>query len=559
MLARFLSIWAGTPFPIDLVTSDSMRPTLWEGDIVAWTPTRIQDVEVGDVIVFKSYVHWPDEKILVHRVSNVTTNNKGEIRLETKGDANEWTDQAGPHIPEQYIRKDNLMGKVISIDNYPLKIPFIGIVGIWINEGLDVISQPTSSKGTLNYAGVFAPLTISIVILVILLFLIPEKAKTIREKIRINVFGRKPLNLKKTFIVFLIAYIVFFSFIHLFAYDVITTSVGVETKSPNSGFNFGRAPPGGETYPKDLQLLNPSTMPVKGVVFSKGNISSFITKKIFSLEKGEEKTTQLKAIIPAGTISRTYGGEIFVYSSPFWLLFPDEFMGWILEWSPEISVFILDLLSGIILTGITILILLAVSFFSEKISVLIVDRSWHHPSRLILKDKFIERSRNAKKRIVKGLGNSVGFLIRTDISKGVKKENFLSIYGKSIVASLTIIPVVFLVKDQITAMILSVIIAGIVAYMISCKLRNKIIVTVLMTLILAIVHMMIISNIIIIEKQVTILEMMALSFGAIGIYLLILAIFLLPLMLVSWLLARGIRNLKERKDPLLSLEGGCDL
>jgi signal peptidase I len=141
-----------------------------EGDIVAWTPSKIEDINVGDVIVFKSKVNWPDEKILVHRVSGVLENNNREILLETKGDKNKYTDQAGPHIPEPYIRENNLMGKVLSIGQQPLKLPFVGYIGLWINEGLNLISQPTSSKESISYVGIFAPLTISILILVILIF-----------------------------------------------------------------------------------------------------------------------------------------------------------------------------------------------------------------------------------------------------------------------------------------------------------------------------------------------------------------------------------------------------
>lgn len=113
-----------------------------EGDIVAWTPTKIDDIKVGDVVVFRSYIHWPDEKIVVHRVSKIDTDSKGNPILETKGDNNDWTDQAGPHIPEPYIREDHLMGKVLSIGQAPLKIPFIGYLGIWINQGLESLSQP---------------------------------------------------------------------------------------------------------------------------------------------------------------------------------------------------------------------------------------------------------------------------------------------------------------------------------------------------------------------------------------------------------------------------------
>jgi signal peptidase len=159
-----MSIWSGTPFPIDLVTSDSMSPVLMEGDIVAWTPTNIENVEIGDIIVFKSKVQWPDEKILVHRVSDIKKNSIGEPILETKGDANTWTDQKGPHIPEPYIQKENLMGKVLSIGQQPLKLPFIGYFGIWINQGFESLSQPTSSKDSIAYAGIFTPLIISSVI-----------------------------------------------------------------------------------------------------------------------------------------------------------------------------------------------------------------------------------------------------------------------------------------------------------------------------------------------------------------------------------------------------------
>jgi len=226
-----------------------------EGDIVAWTPTKIDDVKVGDVVVFKSYVHWPDEKIVVHRVSDIKTDSKGNPILETKGDKNDWTDQAGPHIPEPYIREDHLMGKVLSIGQQPLKIPFIGYLGIWINQGLESLSQPTASKGALNYVGIFAPLTISIVILVILIFILPEKARTIKEKIRLNIFGIKPLNLKKTIITFLIAYVVFLTVIHCFAYDSISASVGIDASSPGSNMDFGKIKPGHESYAKDLPIV----------------------------------------------------------------------------------------------------------------------------------------------------------------------------------------------------------------------------------------------------------------------------------------------------------------
>jgi hypothetical protein len=67
------------------------------------------------------------------------------------------------------------------------------------------------------------------------------------------------------------------------------------------------------------------------------------------------------------------------------------------------------------------------------------------------------------------------------------------------------------------------------------------------------------SNLIILSKEPTMLELMALLSGTIGIYLLLFSLILTPLALLSWYITRLFRNLKERKDPLLALEGSCDL
>ena len=126
---------SGNTIRIDLVKFDSMSPVLNEGDLVAWTPIDIDQVEVGDIVVFKSYVNSTNENLVIHRVSKILTESEtGRPILETKGDNNTWTDQAGPHIPEPYIREDHLMGKVISVDQQPLKVPFIGNFGLWVNK-----------------------------------------------------------------------------------------------------------------------------------------------------------------------------------------------------------------------------------------------------------------------------------------------------------------------------------------------------------------------------------------------------------------------------------------
>ena len=117
---------------INIVKSDSMSPTLVEGDIVAWAPISIEDVEIGDIIVFKSYMEWPEKTIIVHRVTDILKDNEGNPILETKGDNYDWFDQAGPNIAENYIIEEQIMGKIISIGEEPLTIPYVVIISLFV-------------------------------------------------------------------------------------------------------------------------------------------------------------------------------------------------------------------------------------------------------------------------------------------------------------------------------------------------------------------------------------------------------------------------------------------
>ncbi|GEM_PF-660516 len=560
ILSRFMSIWTGTAFPIDLVTSTSMNPTLIEGDIVAWTPTTIKDIKVGDVIVFKSYINWPGEKLVVHRVTAIKTDPvTGKPMLETKGDANQWTDQAGPHIPEPHIREDHVVGKTISIGQQPLKIPFIGYIAILINGGLEQLSQPVAAKGYLTYAGVFAPLTISAVILVVLVFLVPEKAKTAKEKLRFYIFGRKPLSIKKTIVLFLTAYTFFLLIIHCFAYDTTTASVGIGTDSPQSAVDFGRIIQGTTSFKKQLPLINPSITPVKGIAFGKGDIKEHVIEEVFELEKGESKTIGISAMASNSTKNGTYTGTITIYSSPFWIIFPDDLMKSLSNWDPELTVYLLDFLVAAILTLITISIMLIITYASETYTILNIDRSWRHTSKIFLKRKTIQRTTKIKNKIKHSLSKNIGWIMNADVAQINVDETLKKAFVKPVLASLIIIPIFFLITDQIIVMILATLVAGLTAYLISCKLRNKILLTTVIVATTSVIYMIAKANMMILSSHQKIIELFALGFGAVGVYLVLLVFLLVPLSFITWVIVRLLRNLKEQKDPLLILEGSCDL
>ena len=386
-----------------------------------------------------------------------------------------------------------------------------------------------------------------------------SEAKTEKEKLRFNMFGHRPLNLKRTLLMFLVIYIVFLMVIHAFAYDSISSSVGVKAKPADSNTNFGRVQPGKETRPQEFPLINPSVMPVKGIIFGKGEMREFISRQTFQLERGEIKSTLVKATIPNGTANGSYLGEIALYSSPFWFIFPDDFILELIGWNPEATIIILDLLSAVFLTLVTFFLLITFTFIGERIAIFSINRSLQTPLKPVIKKRTVIKAVKFRKNARGKIGKGLGWIMRVDFSDHSSKETTFSKIGKPIIASLAIIPIIFLIKDQMLAMIFAVVIAGIIAYFISCKLRNKIVLTVMFTMILSIIHMTFNSNLIILSKEPTMLELMALLSGTIGIYLLLFSLILIPLSLLSWYITRLFRNLKERKDPLLSLEGSCDL
>ncbi len=181
VIIQFLSVYSGASFPLSPIKSNSMDPALVEGDMVAWMPTSIEDVKIGDIVVFKSYTKWPSEKLIVHRVRDIKRDEAtGRLMLETKGDANEWGDQNEPCLQAPYIRDDHLLGKVICIGKHPLKIPFIGYIGIFVNEGFELLVQPTFSIEIYSYIAVFLS---SLAFAVLLIFLVPVKVRIYKEKL----------------------------------------------------------------------------------------------------------------------------------------------------------------------------------------------------------------------------------------------------------------------------------------------------------------------------------------------------------------------------------------
>lgn len=152
-----LRTYLQTEYPLFVVASGSMIPTLYRGDLIVVqggldTSDIVTAYETGDIIVF----HKPGkpEELIVHRA--VERHQVGDtFWLKTKGDNNN-----GPDPWEVY--DSDLVGKVVWI------IPYLGHIPLFVH----------TPAGT-------ATIVILIVILVILEFAIPftkEKKKPEQPK-----------------------------------------------------------------------------------------------------------------------------------------------------------------------------------------------------------------------------------------------------------------------------------------------------------------------------------------------------------------------------------------
>lgn len=104
-----------SPVHVSYVYSDSMEPTIMEGDGYVLIPAGT--VEAGDILTFYSDVRG---EYATHRVVELT--DEGFV---TKGDNNPSTDQSAGYAP---VTPDDVLGKVATIGGRPLVIPQLGVV-----------------------------------------------------------------------------------------------------------------------------------------------------------------------------------------------------------------------------------------------------------------------------------------------------------------------------------------------------------------------------------------------------------------------------------------------
>jgi len=106
-----------TDYPMASITSGSMWPVLKKGDLILIKGVDSKnDIKVGDIIVYQN-----PKGLTIHRVIEMD-----ETTITTKGDAN--------NVKDTPVGYEEIIGKTLTINNKPLRIPLLGMVSVWINK-----------------------------------------------------------------------------------------------------------------------------------------------------------------------------------------------------------------------------------------------------------------------------------------------------------------------------------------------------------------------------------------------------------------------------------------
>jgi signal peptidase len=133
-----LQVAMGTPIPIVVVSSGSMEPTLYRGDVcfvqrVATSQYVVGNhyARTGDIIVFDATGIYAGSDPIIHRIVNKTydpvTNHTWFL---TQGDHNMLPDNyMHGSFPSGWVEDTKVYGKVV------LTIPWIGNIFLFLREG----------------------------------------------------------------------------------------------------------------------------------------------------------------------------------------------------------------------------------------------------------------------------------------------------------------------------------------------------------------------------------------------------------------------------------------
>lgn len=138
------------------VVTGSMEPTISVGSVLICKNADIDEIEVGDIICFRSRESSHYGYIVTHRVISVLQDNSGKKYLESRGDANNSSD---PYYVESenllgrvtwYSGKDGVLNKMLNFLSGQFGFLAVIVIPILLIAGLVLQGVQRNIKGELN-------------------------------------------------------------------------------------------------------------------------------------------------------------------------------------------------------------------------------------------------------------------------------------------------------------------------------------------------------------------------------------------------------------------------
>lgn len=137
LLLTFIILNISGYLVLAVIEGRSMEPLLRYGDLVLVISVPPNEIKVNDIVVYKSCRYG---NLIIHRVVDIVRKN-GRYYFVTKGDNNLMPDSSLPGnefregFPCTQIRApgvpyERIVGKVITISKFPIKIPYVGMITI---------------------------------------------------------------------------------------------------------------------------------------------------------------------------------------------------------------------------------------------------------------------------------------------------------------------------------------------------------------------------------------------------------------------------------------------
>lgn len=367
IMSHFLSATAGTQSMFSVVISASMEPQVQRGDVIIWVPATAEEMEEGDVAIYEA--KKVRDATVSHRVEKAH-HSKGQVYLTTKGDNNDYTDQSRG---EPLVSNANLLGKALTVgdDKRLFRIPYAGWIILLPGDIFNVLTENIGGEESSTFQmGVLLPMLGSVGMLVFAAVVLNPRKDEKADMVQL-IFGPENVRLRRVFAYALTMFTIFLLSTALFAHEDIDVAMGVRVlkipREEQARLNMDNMMVN-ETKSRDLPILAPALLGVKGIVYAEGGQSEWIDLNgtLFYVEARERQMKEIHFTAPEGTSRGTYNNAtIYIYSSPYWVLLPDTVMEPIVEKDPFMAVLIFDVMSAVIMSILSVVILALIAYITD--------------------------------------------------------------------------------------------------------------------------------------------------------------------------------------------------